>query len=87
MFFILCVHEPLLGFWGAVMLVKHMLFLHVQFLILQNLDFMNLSAIFLYLFLQFPSLNFFFTFGNTIKPTFGLMMNILNLLTRSCNIF
>ena len=49
--FILCVCTPLLDFWG----VKRILFLHVQ---LQNLDFVNLSAIFLSLFLQFPSVNF-----------------------------
>ena len=59
MVFILCAPAPLLDFWGAVMLVKHMLFSHAQFLILQNLDFVNLSAIFLSLFLQFPSVNFF----------------------------
>ena len=41
------------------MLVKHMLFSHAQFLILQNLDFVNLSANFLSLFLQFPSVNVF----------------------------
>ena len=41
------------------MLVKHLLFSHAQFLILQNLDFVNLSAIFLSLFLQFLSVNFF----------------------------
>ena len=39
--------------------VKHMLFSLAQFLILQNLDFVNLSAILLSLFLQFPSVNFF----------------------------
>ena len=32
---------------------------HTEFLILQNLDFVNLLAIFLPLFLQFPSVNFF----------------------------
>ena len=37
--------------------VKRILFSHAQFL--QNLDFVNLSAIFLSLFLQFPSVNFF----------------------------
>ena len=35
-----------------------MLFSHAQFFILQNLDFVHLSAIFLSLFLQFPSVNF-----------------------------
>ena len=35
---------------------KRILFTHAQ---LQNLDFVNLSAIFLPLFLQFPSVNFF----------------------------
>ena len=30
---------------------------------------------------------FFFKFGNTVKPALGLMMNASNLLTRSCNIF
>ena len=56
MVFILCAHVPLLNFWVAVV---HMLFSHTQFLILQYLDFVNLSAIFLSLFLQFPSENFF----------------------------
>ena len=56
MVFILCARAPLLDFWVAVM---HMLFSHAQFLILQNLDFVSLSAIFLSLFLQFPSGNFF----------------------------
>ena len=50
--FILCARTPLLDLWG----VKHILSLHAQ---LQNLDFVNLSAIFLPLFLQFPSVNFF----------------------------
>ena len=36
--------------------LKRILFSHAQ---LQNLDFVNLSAIFLPLFLQFPSVNFF----------------------------
>ena len=48
---ILCARAPLLDFWG----VKCILFLHAQ---LQNLDFVNLSAIFLSMFLQFPSENF-----------------------------
>ena len=49
----------LLDFWGIVLLVKHMLFSHAQFLILRNLDFVNLLAIFFSLFLQFPSVNFY----------------------------
>ena len=58
--FILCARAPpLLDFWGAVMLVKRMLFSHAQFSILQNLVFINLSAIFLSLFQKFPSVNFF----------------------------
>ena len=41
--FILCARAPpLLNFWGAVMLVKRMLFSHAQFLILQNLVFYKL---------------------------------------------
>ena len=59
MVFILCACVPLLNFWGTMMLVKHMSFSHAQFLIWQNLDFVNLSAIFLSLFLQFPSVIFF----------------------------
>ena len=39
------------------MLVKRILFSHTQFL--QKLDFVNLSAVFLSLFLQFLSVNFF----------------------------
>ena len=66
------------------MLVKRILFSHAQFL--QKLDFVNLSAVFLSLFLQFLSVNFL-KFGNTVKPAFSLMMNVSNLLTRSCNIF
>ena len=54
MVFILCARAPLLDFWG----VKRILFSHAQ---LQNLDFVNLSAIFVSLFLQFPSVNFFKT--------------------------
>ena len=50
--FILCARAPLLDLWG----VKRILFSHAQ---LQNPDFVNLSAIFLPLFLQFPSVNFF----------------------------
>ena len=49
--FILCERAPLLDFWG----VKRILFPHTR---LQNLDFVNLSAIFLSLFLQFPLVNF-----------------------------
>ena len=30
---------------------------------------------------------FFFKFSNTVKPTFSLMMNVSNLLIRSCNLF
>ena len=56
MVFILYVRAPLLNFRVAVM---HILFSHSRFLILQYLDFVNLSAIFLSLFLQFPSENFF----------------------------
>ena len=50
--FILCARTSLLDLWG----VKRILFLHAQ---LQNLDFVNLLAIFLPLFLQFPLVNFF----------------------------
>ena len=57
--FILCARARLLDFWGIVILVKHMLFSHAQFLILRNLDFVNLTAIFFSLFLQFPSVNFY----------------------------
>ena len=41
MVFILCARAPLLDFWGTVMLVKHMLFSHAQFLIWQNLEFIG----------------------------------------------
>ena len=55
---VLCVRAPLLDFWGAVMLV---VFARALLdLAKLNLDFVNLSAIFLSLFLQFPSVNFFF---------------------------
>ena len=59
---------------------------HEQFLILQNLDFVNFSALLFSLFLQFPSVNFF-KFCNTVKPAFICVMKVSNLLTRSYNIF
>ena len=53
---ILCARAPLLNFWAPWCLLFRT---HTEFLILQNLDFANLSAIFWSLFFQFPSVNLF----------------------------
>ena len=54
---ILYARAPLLDFWGAVMLV---VFARALLdLAKLNLDFVNSSTLFLSLFLQFPSVNFF----------------------------
>ena len=85
MVFILCARAPLLDFWGAVM-EAYVVFARAV-LDLAKSGFCKFIGSFLVPASTISFGEFFLKFGNTVKPAFGLMMDVSNLLTRSCNTF